>query len=158
MWLAARWTAICPAAQQFRLRGQKRKLTLHVQAHVLWPNITSHGNPTFRSAEFVLGIFHLSLQNTLHPSPPCCVPGYADLYGLYQSALCPSVHLIENTSRESEGRCIYFSRSFLCGPWWAGGVLSILGPVPWRSANISYRLGFCNSSFLLSRWRAWGWK
>ena len=102
MWLAAQWTAVCSAAQQFRLRGQKRKLTLHVQAHVLCPNIISHGNPTFGSAEFVLDIFHLSLQNAPHPSPPCCVPGYADLYALYQSALCPSVHLIENTSRESE--------------------------------------------------------
>lgn len=73
--------------------------------------------------------------NTVHPFPPRSVYGYADLYGLYQSTLCPFVHLIENTSQKSEG-----------GKWMRLVYLFPQIPPLWSLMGWWYPLTECHSS------------
>lgn len=85
----AQWIPVCSAAWSFRLSNVERKFPLWVQAHVLCPSISYHGNPAFGDVAFMLDISHLSLQNTLHSFLPCCPWGSGPVWFISVFSLAP---------------------------------------------------------------------
>lgn len=76
----------------------------------------------------MLDVLYLSLQNTLHPFPPCSVHGEADWYGFYQ--------------QKSEGR-----KRVRLGIWTPPDLsFMILGLVKVLVAFLNQSHGFCHEA------------
>lgn len=106
VWLAGSMDSKRLCYPVFRLRGGRFPCA---SRPILCPRIAYNGGSTFLSVEFMLDVLYLSLQNTLHPFPPCSVHGEADWYGFYQQEV--------RGKEESEAGDLDSPRSLLHDPW-----------------------------------------